>query len=226
MGHRCARHAANFGQVLPDSSHALNIGGIPVQTDTALLEKQQAFNRSKIQERIVHPCGSSAFGKFTVTEDISHLTKADFLQPGTVTPAYTRFSTVTYGREYPDAARNPRGFATKFCTTAGNFDLVGLSWPIFFVRDPFMGPDNIRSQQRNPRNFFLDVRTAFLGALRPFRPDHSCLPSLALLLPLPPLLLHTQQYNAWFDFLANVPESNRACSRPLSASTPLGQHRD
>ncbi|KPV75803.1 uncharacterized protein RHOBADRAFT_52828 [Rhodotorula graminis WP1] len=179
-------YTTNFGQVLPDASHALNIGGIPVQTDTALLEKQQAFNRSKIQERIVHPCGSSAFGKFTVTNDISNLTKAAFLQPGTVTPAYTRFSTVTYGREYPDCARNPRGFATKFYTADGNFDLVGLSWPVFFVRDAWMGPDNIRSQQRNPRNFLLD-------------------------------------YNAWFDFLANVPESNHAGLMLLSDhGTPVG----
>ncbi|GAA6051875.1 hypothetical protein JCM3770_005515 [Rhodotorula araucariae] len=179
-------YTSNFGQVLPDHAHSLNIGGIPVQSDAFLLEKQQTFNRSKTLERIVHPCGSSAFGKFTVTHDISHLTKAAFLQPGTVTPAYTRFSTVTYGREYPDSARNPRGFATKFYTADGNFDLVGLNWPIFFVRDPMLGPDNIRSQQRNPRNFMID-------------------------------------YNAWFDFLANVPESNHAGLMLLSDhGTPVG----
>lgn len=96
---------------------------MPTQIDTIMLEKQQAFDRSKIcvswllhrdrnqpletnytpvcachpQERIVHPCGSSAFGHFQVTKDISHLTRADFLQPGKKTPTYTRFSTVTYG---------------------------------------------------------------------------------------------------------------------------------
>lgn len=100
---------------------------MPTQADAFLLEKQQAFDRSKIQERIVHPCGSSAFGYFQVTQDVSKWTKAEFLQFGKKTPAYTRFSTVTYGREFPDVGRNPRGFATKFYTGEGNFDLVGLS---------------------------------------------------------------------------------------------------
>jgi len=166
-------YTSNFGQVLPAPKYALNIGGLPTQADPILLEKQQAFDRSKLTERIVHPCGSSAFGSFTVTHDISHLTSAKFLQPGKTTPAYTRFSTVTYGREFPDCGRNPRGFATKFYTEDGNFDLVGLNWPVFFVRDPMQGPDNIRSQQRNPKSFLLD-------------------------------------FNAWFDFLSQVPESNHA----------------
>lgn len=168
-----AYYTSNFGQVLPANGHALNIGGMPTQIDSLLLEKQQAFDRSKLKERIVHPCGSSAFGYFQVTKDISHLCKADFLQPGKKTPVNTRFSTVTYGREYPDVGRNPRGFATKFYTTEGNFDLVGLNWPVFFVRDPMQGPDNIRSQQRNPKSFLLD-------------------------------------FNAWFDFLGQVPESQHA----------------
>jgi len=169
----CPYYTGNFGQVFPAPAHPLNIGGMPTQIDALLLEKQQAFDRSKISERIVHPCGSSAFGSFQVTRDISHLTKADFLQPRKKTPTYTRFSTVTYGREFPDEGRNPRGFATKFYTGDGNYDLVGLSWPVFFVRDPMMGPDNIRSQQRHPKSFLLD-------------------------------------FNAWFDYLANVPESQHA----------------
>ncbi|QRV89324.1 catalase [Ceratobasidium sp. AG-Ba] len=197
-------YTSNFGQPIPDSGHSLNIGGIPYQGDTLLLEKQQAFDRGKIQERIVHPCGSSAFGYFQVTQDVSHLTKAAMFQPGKKTPAYTRFSTVTYGREFPDSARNPRGFATKFYTEegkivksvlrvecpnqwdAGNYDLVGLNWPVFFVRDPFMGPDNIRSQQRNPKNGLID-------------------------------------FNTWFDFLANVPESQHAGLMLMSDhATPVG----
>jgi len=149
-------YTSNFGQLVPNRGGQLNVGGIPIQSDPILLEKQQAFDRSKIQERIVHAAGSSAFGTFQVTHDVSHLTKAAFLQPGAKTPAYTRFSTVTYGREYPDQGRNPRGFATKFYTEDGNYDLVGLSWPIFFTRDPMMGPDNIRSQQRNPRSGLVD----------------------------------------------------------------------
>ncbi|GAA6037196.1 hypothetical protein JCM8097_008782 [Rhodosporidiobolus ruineniae] len=182
-------YTGNFGQVIPDPIHSLNIGGHPVQTDAILLEKQMAFDRSKTQERIVHPCGSSAFGTFEMTADISHLTKAAFLQPGTKTPHVHQvrlFSTVTYGREYPDSARNPRGFATKFYTADGNYDLVGLNWPIFFVRDPMAGPDNIRSQQRDPRNFFIN-------------------------------------YNGWFDYMANVPESMHAGTMLLSDhGTPVG----
>lgn len=174
------------GRPHPSLTTGLNIGGHPVQSDSLLLEKQQAFDRMKIQERIVHPAGSGAFGRFTVTKDVSHLTKAQLFQPGAVTPAYTRFSTVTVGREYPDSARNPRGFATKFYTPDGNYDLVGLNWPVFFVRDPWLGPDNIRSQQRNPRTFLLD-------------------------------------FQAWFDFLANVPESMHAGTMLLSDhGTPVG----
>jgi catalase len=91
-------YTSNFGQLLPDSGHPLNVGGIPYQGDPLLLEKQQAFDRSKITERIVHPAGWSAFGHFTVTKDVSHLTRAAFLQGvGTKTPTYTRLSTVTYG---------------------------------------------------------------------------------------------------------------------------------
>ncbi|BGP30006.1 hypothetical protein JCM10296v2_001758 [Rhodotorula toruloides] len=158
-------YTTNFGQILPDSAHSLDVGGIPTTIDTALFEKQQTFNRSKTRERIVHPCGSAAFGSFTVAHDVSKYTKADFLQPGTVTPVFTRFSTVTYGREHPDQARNPRGFAVKFYTASGYYDLVGMNWPSFFVREPFMGPDVIRSQQRNPRNFLIDYNAWRLGAL-------------------------------------------------------------
>lgn len=182
-------YTSNFGQLIPDSAHPLNVGGIPYQGDPLLLEKQQAFDRSKIQERIVHPCGWAAFGKFTTTKDVSNLTKASFLKGvGTSTPVFTRLSTVTYGREYPDSARNPRGFAVKFYTDEGNYDLVGLNFPVFFVRSPFQGPDNIRSQQRNPQSFLLD-------------------------------------FNAWFDFLANVPESQHAGMMLLSDhATPDGNH--
>lgn len=77
----------------------------------------------------VHPAGSGAFGYFETTKDVSSLTKADFLQGvGTKTPLFLRFSTVTVGREFPDLARNPRGFAIKFYTREGNYDIVGLNW--------------------------------------------------------------------------------------------------
>ncbi|KAK1049344.1 hypothetical protein LTR33_014792 [Friedmanniomyces endolithicus] len=95
------------------------------------------------------------------------MTKADFLQHvGAKTPIFMRFSTVTLGREFPDEARNPRGFAIKFYTGEGNYDIVGLNFPVFFCRDPIQGPDVIRSQARNPKNFFLDYDATFdlLGA--------------------------------------------------------------
>lgn len=72
-----------------------------------------------------------------------------------------RFSTVTLGREFPDEARNPRGFAIKFYTAEGNYDIVGLNFPVFFCRDPIQGPDVIRSQYRNPKNFLLDYDALF-----------------------------------------------------------------
>lgn len=77
---------------------------------------------------MVHACGMGAFGYFEVTKDVSRYTKAKFLESvGKQTPVFARFSTVTYGREFPDSARNPRGFAVKFYTEEGNYDLVGMS---------------------------------------------------------------------------------------------------
>ncbi|KAF3297966.1 hypothetical protein TWF132_004110 [Orbilia oligospora] len=152
----------NEGAPWPDPAHSLNVGGIPVISDTFLMQKQQTFNRSKTLERMVHPCGSGAFGYFECTKPVSNLTKADFLQnAGQKTPVFVRFSTVTFGKEFPDEGRNPRGFAIKFYTGEGNYDIVGLNWPIFFCRDPIQGPDVIRSQQRNPANFLLDFNSLF-----------------------------------------------------------------
>ncbi|TRX89110.1 hypothetical protein FHL15_010027 [Xylaria flabelliformis] len=123
----------NEGIPFPDPT----IGGIPVASDVFLFQKQQHFNRSKILE-------------------------PNFLQKkGEKTPVFMRFSTVTLGREFPDEARNPRGFAIKFYTKEGNYDLVGLNFPVFFCRDPIQGPDVIRSQYRSPENFLLDYDALF-----------------------------------------------------------------
>ncbi|KAK6355605.1 hypothetical protein TWF696_004704 [Orbilia brochopaga] len=131
----------NEGIPWPDPAHSLNVGGIPVVSDVYLMQKQQTFNRSKTLEP---------------------RTKAQFLQSeGQKTPVFVRFSTVTFGKEFPDEGRNPRGFAIKFYTGEGNYDIVGLNWPIFFCRDPIQGPDVIRSQQRNPSNFLLDGNSIF-----------------------------------------------------------------
>jgi len=152
----------NEGIPFPDPAHSKTVGGIPVASDVFLFQKQQHFNRSKPLERMVHPCGSGAFGYFECTNDVTELTKADFLSTvGEKTPVFVRFSTVTLGREFPDEARNPRGFAIKFYTREGNYDIVGLNFPVFFCRDPIQGPDVIRSQSRNPKNFLLDTDALF-----------------------------------------------------------------
>ncbi|KAJ3564887.1 hypothetical protein NP233_g7999 [Leucocoprinus birnbaumii] len=152
----------NEGAPWPDPAHSKNVGGLPLTSDIFLMEKQQAFNRSKTLERMVHPSGSGAFGYFECTQDMSRFTKAGlYNQVGKRTPVFTRFSTVTFGREFPDSGRNPRGFAVKHYTEEGNYDVVGLNFPIFFCRDPIQGPDVIRSQQRNPKNFLLDYNSLF-----------------------------------------------------------------
>ncbi|PSN72448.1 heme-dependent catalase [Corynespora cassiicola Philippines] len=128
------------------SQHSKTIGGLPLASDTFLFQKQQTFNRSKNLERMVHPCGSGAYGYFECTKNVSDLTKANFLSSvGEKTPVFVRFSTVTLGREFPDEARNPRGVAIKFYTMKDNYDIVGLNFPVFFCRDPIQGPDVIRS---------------------------------------------------------------------------------
>ncbi|PGH13133.1 hypothetical protein AJ79_03840 [Helicocarpus griseus UAMH5409] len=152
----------NEGIPFPDPAHSKTAGGLPLTSDTFLLQKQQHFNRSKNLERMVHPCGSGAFGYFETTKDVSSLTKANFLKgAGVKTPIFIRFSTVTLGREFPDSGRNPRGMAIKFYTGEGNYDIVGLNFPVFFCRDPIQGPDVIRSQYRNPQNFLLDYNSLF-----------------------------------------------------------------
>ncbi|KAF7713588.1 Catalase [Penicillium ucsense] len=153
---------SNEGIPLPDPAHSKTVGGVPVVSDIHLFQKQQHFNRSKNLERMVHPCGSGAFGYFETTKDVTGHCKADFLKDvGLKTPVFVRFSTVTLGREFPDLARNPRGFAIKFYTGEGNYDIVGLNFPVFFCRDPIQGPDVIRSQHRNPQNFLLDNNSLF-----------------------------------------------------------------
>ena len=152
----------DFGIPLADCTHALQIGGHPVVSDTVLFEKQQRFNRAKIVERAVHACGSGAFGYFEVTHDLTHLCKAGlFSAVGKRTPMFARFSTVTYGKEFPDSARNPRGLAWKFYTEEGVYDILTVNFPSFFVRDPTMGPDTIRSQQRHPSSFKVDFDATF-----------------------------------------------------------------
>jgi catalase len=119
--------------------------------DQQLVEKLARFNRERIPERVVHAKGSGAYGRFVVTADVSRFTRARFLaRVGTETELFARFSTVAGESGASDSARDPRGFALRFYTEDGNYDLVGNNTPVFFIRDPLKFPDFIHSQKRDP----------------------------------------------------------------------------
>ncbi|XAH25824.1 catalase [Xylophilus sp. GW821-FHT01B05] len=120
--------------------------------DFHLIEKLQHFNRERIPERVVHAKGSGAFGTFTVTHDISQYTKARLLDKvGKTTETFLRFSTVGGEKGSADTERDPRGFALRFYTEDGNWDLVGLNEPVFFIKDGIKFPDFIHTQKRDPQ---------------------------------------------------------------------------
>jgi catalase len=119
--------------------------------DYVLHEKLAHFNRERIPERIVHAKGSGAYGTFTVTNDITQYTRAKvFNEVGKKTRMFVRFSTVGGEKGSADTARDPRGFATRFYTEDGNYDLVGNNTPVFFIKDAKKFPDFIHTQKRNP----------------------------------------------------------------------------
>ncbi|MBX3354774.1 MAG: catalase [Phycisphaeraceae bacterium] len=126
--------------------------------DVALLEQMQHFNRERIPERVVHAKGSGAYGTFTVTKDISKYTRASiFSRVGKTTELFLRFSTVAGERGAADAERDVRGFAVKFYTDEGNWDLVGNNTPVFFVRDPYKFQNFIHTQKRHPQTNLRDM---------------------------------------------------------------------
>ena len=133
--------------------HALTAGpkGPVLMQDVQLLEQMQHFNRERIPERVVHAKGSGAYGTFTVTGDITRYTKASiFSKIGKKTECFLRFSTVAGERGAADAERDVRGFAVKFYTDEGNWDMVGNNTPVFFVRDPYKFANFIHTQKRLP----------------------------------------------------------------------------
>jgi len=126
--------------------------------DVQLLEQMQHFNRERIPERVVHAKGSGAYGTLTVTGDITKYTKAKlFEKVGKKTELFLRFSTVAGERGAADAERDVRGFAVKFYTEEGNWDLVGNNTPVFFVRDPYKFQNFIHTQKRNPETNLRDM---------------------------------------------------------------------
>ncbi len=124
--------------------------------DQYLIEQMANFNRERIPERQPHAKGSGAFGVFETTEDVSAYTRAALFQPGVKTEMLARFSTVAGESGSPDTWRDPRGFALKFYTAEGNYDMVGNNTPIFFVRDPMKFQHFIRSQKRRADNGLRD----------------------------------------------------------------------
>lgn len=141
------------GMPVGDNQNSVTAGakGPVLLQDFQLIEKMAHFNRERIPERIVHAKGAGAWGKLTITGDISKHTKAKCLQPGAVTDSICRFSTVGGEKGSADADRDPRGFAIKFYTPEGNWDMVGNNTPIFFIRDASKFSDFIHTQKRDPK---------------------------------------------------------------------------
>ena len=104
--------------------------------DHVLIEQMAHFNRERVPERVVHAKGTGAFGRLEITNDVSEFTKAAVFQPGAITESLVRFSTVAGEQGSPDTWRDPRGFAVKFYSSEGNYDIVGNNTPVFFIRDP------------------------------------------------------------------------------------------
>ena len=140
------------GNPISDNQNSITAGerGPVLLQDYQLIEKLAHQNRERIPERVVHAKGSGAFGVLEITEDISKYTKAKVLQKGEKTKMLLRFSTVAGERGAADAERDVRGFALKFYTKEGNWDLVGNNTPVFFIRDAYKFPDFIHTQKRHP----------------------------------------------------------------------------
>jgi catalase len=154
MEEKKKRMTTDTGAPVANNQDVLTAGkrGPMLLQDVWYLEKLAHFDREVIPERRMHAKGSGAFGVFTVTHDITHYTKAKiFSEVGKKTDMFVRFSTVAGERGAADAERDIRGFAMKFYTEEGNWDLVGNNTPVFFFRDPLKFPDLNHAVKRDPR---------------------------------------------------------------------------
>ncbi len=152
MSHKMLTTSA--GAPVADDNNSVSAGpqGPLTFDNVQLFEKLAHFNRERIPERVVHARGTGAYGTFTLSKSLSKFTRAGFLQePGQQTNVFLRFSTVGGGQDSSDYARDPRGFAVKFYTDEGNFDLVGNNTPVFFLNDPMKFPDFVHSQKKHPK---------------------------------------------------------------------------
>ncbi|KAM5138572.1 catalase-like [Mantella aurantiaca] len=159
------------GIPIADQLSSLTVGprGPIVLQDMVLMEEMAHFVRERIPERVVHARGAGAFGYFEVTHDITNYCKASvFEQIGKKTPIAVRFSTTSGESGTSDLTREPRGFAVKFYTEQGNWDLVGNNSPVFFLRDPILFPSLSRAQKRNPQTHLKDPNALWdFFSLRP-----------------------------------------------------------
>lgn len=154
---------SNLGVKIADDQNTLKAGsrGPSLLEDFHFLEKMAHFDQERIPERVVHARGSGAHGYFQVYKSLSKYTKAGFLQdPGEKTPVFVRFSNVQGFRGSPDTVRDIRGFATKFYTKEGNYDLVGNDTPVFFIQDAIKFPDFIHAVKPEPHNEMPQGQTA------------------------------------------------------------------
>ncbi|WP_297405432.1 catalase HPII [uncultured Akkermansia sp.] len=154
---------SNLGIKISDDQNTLKAGsrGPSLLEDFHFLEKMAHFDQERIPERVVHARGSGAHGYFQVYKSLSKYTKAAFLQdPGEKTPVFVRFSTVQGFRGSPDTVRDIRGWATKFYTKEGNYDLVGNNTPVFFIQDAIKFPDFVHAVKPEPHNEIPQGQTA------------------------------------------------------------------
>ncbi|MFP5106043.1 catalase KatA [Neobacillus sp. C211] len=154
MGNGNKHLTTGNGAPVGDNQNSMTAGsrGPTLIQDVHLLEKLAHFNRERVPERVVHAKGAGAHGYFEVTNDMSKYTKAKlFNSVGKRTPMFIRFSTVAGELGSADTVRDPRGFAVKFYTEEGNYDLVGNNTPVFFIRDAIKFPDFIHTQKRDPK---------------------------------------------------------------------------
>ncbi|MRX70722.1 catalase [Bacillus lacus] len=155
MDHNIKHHHLTTNQGVPvgDNQNSRTAGqrGPTLLEDYHLLEKLAHFDRERIPERVVHARGAGAYGVFRTENSMSQFTKAEFLsEAGKETPVFVRFSTVINASGSPETLRDPRGFAVKFYTQEGNYDLVGNNLPVFFIRDAMKFPDMVHSLKPAP----------------------------------------------------------------------------
>lgn len=151
------------GAAVGDNQNSITAGehGSVLLQDVQLVQKLQRFGRERIPERVVHARGTGVYGEFVASKDLTDLTIAPLFKAGTKTPVFVRFSTVIHPKGSPETLRDPHGFAVKFYTQAGNWDLVGNNLPVFFIRDAIKFPDFIHAMKPSPVSNVQDPNRVF-----------------------------------------------------------------